>query len=137
MTRNPQFLPLTCTALTLVILLTALLLPSAALAWFYSKDHLLGQILSYLETTPFRFDRDFHVVIFAWLVPCLKWLRPRLHPWQIAVALAALATVGELIQIPIPGRSASLEDFTYDMIGVGSGLVALWANRWIASLRSR
>lgn len=130
--------PLVFTLATLVILLVGLLLPSPALAWFYDRGHLLGRILSDLETTPFRFDRIFHVLIFAWLVPCLAWLWPQLRAWRIVVLLLALAAVGELIQIPVPGRSANLEDWAFDVVGIGLGLPILWCKRhWMAtSLRS-
>jgi hypothetical protein len=113
------------TFVTLIVLGTALLLPGSALEWFYNDRHAPGRLLILLESTAFPFSRWFHVVVFAWLVLCLRWLYPRLRGWQVAGVLLAGAVLGELVQIPVPGRQASLPDIGDDLLGVAIGL-ALW-----------
>ena len=109
--------------LGLALLLIALVLPSSAIAWFYRDDYWLGRGLISLETTHFPFSRWFHVLIFAWLTMCVRYLFPRLRWWHVGVSMLGIAVVGELLQIPIPGRQAGISDLADDLIGVWLGLM--------------
>ena len=114
-----------------LLLLTGLLMPVPALAWFYDQTHVLGRVLAYLERSAFPFSRWFHLLIFAGLAVCLCALFPRLRLWQAAGLLLALGVAGELVQIPIPGRNPGIVDLVDDLIGIGLGLaIVALARLW-------
>ena len=112
------------------LLLSAMLLPGSAVAWFYSDATAPGRWMVRLEQTAFPFSRWFHVAMFAWLALCLCRLFPRQPRWRLAALLLGLAVFGELLQVPVPGRTAGVGDVLDDLIGIGIGLGvdALW--RW-------
>ena len=112
------------------LLLSAMLLPGSAVAWFYSDATAPGRWLVRLEQTAFPFSRWFHVAMFAWLALCLCRLFPRQPRWRLAALLLGLAVFGELLQVPVPGRTAGVGDVLDDLVGIGIGLGvdALW--RW-------
>ena len=112
------------------LLLSAMLLPGSAVAWFYSDATAPGRWLVRLEQTAFPFSRWFHVAMFAWLALCLCRLFPRQPRWRLAALLLGLAVFGELLQVPVPGRTAGVGDVLDDLfgIGIGLGVDALW--RW-------
>lgn len=108
-----------------VLMFTAMLLPGAALAWFYNDAHALGRVLIGLDQTAFPFSRWFHMLVFAWLTVCLCALFPRLRYWQVTAILLGLAVAGELVQIPVPGRTAGVGDLVDDLLGIGLGLAVV------------
>ena len=110
------------------LLLSAMLLPGSAVAWFYSDATAPGRWLVRLEQTAFPFSRWFHVAMFAWLALCLCRLFPRQPRWRLAALLLGLAVFGELLQVPVPGRTAGVGDVLDDLfgIGIGLGVDALW-----------
>ena len=67
------------------LLLSAMLLPGSAVAWFYSDATAPGRWLVRLEQTAFPFSRWFHVAMFAWLALCLCRLFPRQPRWHLTV----------------------------------------------------
>ena len=107
------------------LLLSAMLLPGSAVAWFYSDATAPGRWLVRLEQTAFPFSRWFHLLIFAWLTVCLCALFPRLRYWQVTAILLGLAVAGELVQIPVPGRTAGVGDLVDDLLGIGLGLAVV------------
>ena len=113
-----------------VALLLSAMLPGSAVAWFYSDATAPGRWLVRLEQTAFPFSRWFHVAMFAWLALCLCRLFPRQPRWRLAALLLGLAVFGELLQVPVPGRTAGVGDVLDDLfgIGIGLGVDALW--RW-------
>ena len=119
------------------LLLVAMLLPGPALAWFYTDTYAPGRWLAYLEHTAFPASRWFHVLVFAWLALCLCRLFPRQPRWHLAALLLGLAIFGELLQVPVPGRTAGVGDVLDDLVGIGIGLGidALW--RWRRRRRLR
>ena len=83
-----------------------------------------------LDQTAFPFSRWFHMLVFAWLTVCLCALFPRLRYWQVTAILLGLAVAGELVQIPVPGRTAGVGDLVDDLLGIGLGLAFIgtaWA----------
>ncbi|MFT3755229.1 MAG: VanZ family protein [Pseudoxanthomonas sp.] len=121
-------------AASMAVLVVAMLLPGPTLEWFYSPSHALGRLLGRLEQTAFPFSRWFHMLMFAWLAACLWGVFPRLRGWQVAGVLLALAVMGELAQIPVPGRNPAWEDLADDLLGIVVGVLLAaalrgWAGR--------
>ena len=65
------------------------------------------------------------MLVFAWLTVCLCALFPRLRYWQVTAILLGLAVAGELVQIPVPGRTAGVGDLVDDLLGIGLGLAVV------------
>ena len=106
----------------LVLLIAAMLLPGSAVAWFYSDSYALGRVLIWLEQSWFPFSRWFHVLMFAGLTVSAWGLFPALRGWQVAGILLGVGVAGELVQIPVPGRTASVSDLMDDVLGIAIGL---------------
>lgn len=119
------------------LLLVAMLLPGSTLAWFYTDATLPGRWLVHLEQTAFPFSRWFHVLVFAWLAWCLCRLFPRQPRWRLAALLLGLAVFSELLQLPIPGRTAGVGDLLDDLVGIGIGLGVDALGRWRRRRRLR
>lgn len=111
------------------LLLAGMLLPGSAVSWLHGGDHLLGRLLRGVDPASIWISRWFHVLMFAWLVVCLCGLFPRLRGWQVAAILLGLGVVGELAQIPVPGRTAGVGDLMDDVLGIAVGLATVVAAR--------
>lgn len=86
--------------------------------------------LPQVETAPRNTDKLVHLVMyggFAFLLALWRSSRNldiRAIFWQVLTAAVIYAAADELLQIPIPSRSADIWDFVMDLIGAILGLVA-------------
>ena len=88
-------------------------------------------------------DKHWHFLGYLGLGVLLSlWGQTRFANWPVVTltAVALYAAADELLQIPV-GRQAEFADWTADMAGAATGILAtalLTAPRWVASLsRSR
>jgi len=85
--------------------------------------------LPQVETAPRNTDKLVHLVMyggFAFLLALWRSSRNleiRAIFWQVLTAAVLYAAADELLQIPIPSRSADFWDFVMDLIGAILGLV--------------
>jgi VanZ family protein len=88
------------------------------------------------DVLPGWFDKPVHFGMFATLAGLLYWeALPRGRPAPLAVigAATALAALIELVQGPLPERSADLWDFAWGVAGATAGY---WLLRWLARGRT-
>lgn len=116
-------------ALSLTVLIVAVLLPNYALAWLRSEYWLFGQPLNWLEMRSPRIDLT-HVILFAWISLLLSCMWARARWWRIALPLLGLAVATELLQFLVPGRSPLVSDLYDDLLGVGIGLATAIPVKW-------
>ncbi len=104
------------------VLLLAVMLPSHTLSWLRSDYRWLGRPLNWIEGLPVPLD-TVHVLLFAWVTLCMRWLFPRLRWWQVALCMLALAAATELLQFFAPGREPKIADVVDDLVGVAVGIL--------------
>lgn len=112
------------------LLLLGMMLPGSALKSIRAEVQPLSRLLSWLDHLAPRLDLV-HVLLFAWITLCLRWLMPRLRAWQVALLALALAAGSEVLQLLAPGRRPGLSDIGHDLLGVSLGLVVGWLIRAI------
>ncbi len=111
--------------LGIAVLLLAVMLPSYTLSWLRADYRWLGRPLNWIEGLPVPLD-TVHVLLFAWVTLCVRWLFPRLRWWQVGLWMLALAVGTELLQFLAPGREPKLADIVDDLAGVALGLLMAW-----------
>jgi|GEM_PF-2040474 len=121
--------------LSVGVLLVAVMLPSYTLSWLRSDYRWLGRPLNWMEGLPVPLD-TVHVLLFAWVTLCVRWLFPRLRWWQVALCMLAVAVATELLQFFAPGREPKMLDVLDDLVGVGLGLGLAAALFWLARFRT-
>ena len=123
-------------ALSMAILLIAVLLPSDALSWLRSDYRAFGQLMNSIEGLMPRVDLT-HVLLFGSIGLLSSSLWPRL-PWsRIALLLLGLAVGTELVQFLVPGREPRISDAGFDLLGGGLGMIAamLLQRQWGRAVR--
>jgi VanZ family protein len=73
--------------------------------------------------------KTLHIGAYTLLTVLTGWLRPPAR-WRLLLLffIMAHATVTELVQLHVPGRTGTLEDVGIDHCGVALGLLVSW--RW-------
>ncbi len=81
--------------------------------------------------------KGLHVLAYSLLAILTGWLAaPVRWRWLLMFILMAHASVTELIQLWVPGRTGSLRDVLFDHGGIALGLLVSW-RRWTASAAER
>jgi VanZ family protein len=80
----------------------------------------------------FLFAKSLHVAAYAVFAMLTGWLRvPSRFRWLLTFLLAVHATLTELFQQHVPGRTGRIEDICLDLGGVFLGCMVTW--RWWAA----
>ena len=81
-------------------------------------------------------DKELHALLFCF-IPLLVWFsfNIRIH-WQLLLVLS-LASVSEWLQLYIPYRDASLEDFIANLIGMSVAYTLLLVGHLLQKWRSK
>ena len=108
-------------ALSVIVVIIAVALPTDTLAWLRSEYWFFGRPLNWLEMSSPRIDLT-HVILFAWVTLLLACLWPRAPLWRIGLPILALAVGSESLQFSVPGRSPLVSDLYDDLLGVAFGL---------------
>ena len=117
----------------LVVVFVAMMLTSHAMAVLRIDIPRLSEAMSWLEVMDLPFDMD-HVAFFSVMTFAARLLLPGLRWWWIALAVAVLAGVTELIQFWVPGRTPKLLDARDDMVGGAAGLLVGALLLWLSGL---
>ncbi|MFC7002017.1 VanZ family protein [Pseudobowmanella zhangzhouensis] len=97
----------------------------------------LYSLLAPAEAVPFKFSADWmnHSLLFCGLTLLVKLAFSIAMRWQWVIMLV-LAAVLEWIQQWAPGRSASWQDFGFNLLGIGIGM-AIVALTFLSKLEHR
>ena len=109
-------------------LLFGMMLPASTMTAWSAAIGPLSRSLGWLENFAPPLDLV-HVLLFAWITLCLRWVFPRLRAWQVALVALALAAGSEILQLMAPGRGPGLFDVGQDLLGISLGLVIGWLLR--------
>jgi len=88
-----------------------------------------GSSAGWTWLAPFKFGlaKPLHVVAYAGLAGLSGWLRaPCRFRWIVLFIIMAHATVTELLQLQVEGRTGTLQDVGLDHLGIGLGLLITW-----------
>jgi hypothetical protein len=110
------------------LLMLGMLLPGMTLKSLRADIAPLSRVLSWLDHLAPNLDLV-HLLLFAWITLCVRWVFPRLRAWQVALLALALAAASEVLQLMAPGRGPGLYDIGQDLLGVTLGLVIGWLLR--------
>lgn len=127
----------------LLVMLTAVayaVLPSGGVAWLRNGYRWFGRPLDILEALPAALNLA-HLVLFALLAVLLMLALPRNAGWRsrgwVFAGLVGVAAFTELMQLLVPGRSASLVDFFNDVAGAAIGIALVLVGQGIGRVLAR
>lgn len=85
---------------------------------------------------PFSVPPIAHFVLFVVMSLCIHWVWPRLRERQVLAVMLVLGASVELLQVWIPGRTPSLNDFFLDTLGAVLGCLIYFAVKGINTRRT-
>ena len=124
--------PLWLTSLARILLFAAVPVLAVAILLSNTQIAALRRAWPWLSQTISRVERLWpavdmvHVVLFGGLGLLLVLAFPAVRLRALFLGLAALAVLTELVQVWIPGRTASVGEVLLDLVAGGLGMGAAW-----------
>ena len=109
----------------LAIVVTTLIVPYSVIEALFRKFGWIGRAADFLDTVAPGLEMS-HLLSFGALGFLARFSWPRAAPRKIALSLAGVAVLVEVVQIWVPGRQAAVSHAVLEALGAVVGFGIAW-----------
>lgn len=116
---------------SIALVVVAVTLPNTELSRLRSHYRWIGRPMNWIESV-WPAINFVHVVLFALVGTTLRFAFPSVRLGRLIATMVILASVSELVQYGVPGRTPRLSDVGLDVVGALIGIAVATLMLWIS-----